>query len=70
MTMGIYDSRNRTGVARSVTLEEANGTQYQHFDLGTHQLDSHMYVWVAPPQRQDVQAVFVDRIYLIRQPPE
>ena len=72
MTIGIYDSKNRKGVAhKSVSVEESNGAKYQLFDLGTHQLDSNMYIWVAPPKRPDeVQAVWVDRIYLIRDKPQ
>ncbi len=72
MTMGIYDSKNRKAVTqKSVSLEESNGAEYQQFDLGSHELDSNMYIWVAPPKRpDDVQAVFVDRIYLVRDKPE
>ncbi len=68
MTMGIYDSKNRKGVAhKSVSVEESNGLEYHLFDLGVHQLDNNMYIWVAPPERpDDVQAIFIDRIYLLR----
>jgi len=68
LSMGIYDVANQKGVAyKNVSLEGTDLSEYQLFDLGTHELNSNMYIWVAPPQRADeVQAVFVDRIYLIR----
>lgn len=69
MTMGIYDGQNRKGVShQSVPVEEVSGGEYKIFDLGAHDLHGGMYVWVAPPKRPgEVQAVFVDRIYLIRE---
>ncbi len=72
MTMGIYDTKNRKAVAqRRIAVKDATGPEYHAFDLGTHQLDRNMYIWVAPPERpNDVQAVFIDRIYLIRTPVE
>ncbi|MFW6170464.1 MAG: DUF4838 domain-containing protein [Planctomycetota bacterium] len=68
MTMGIYDTKERKSVAhKTISVKESSGTRYQTFDLGSHELDSNMYVWVAPPKRPgEVEAVFVDRIYLVR----
>ncbi|MFO7907811.1 MAG: DUF4838 domain-containing protein [Planctomycetota bacterium] len=68
MTMGIHDAKERRSVAyKTIPVEESSGTGYHAFDLGSHELDSNMYVWVAPPKRPDeVQAVFVDRIYFVR----
>ncbi len=69
MTMGIYDSQAKRGVAsRTVKVEESVGPEYRTFDLGVHPLSSTMYVWVAPPQRPDeVSAVYVDRMIFVRQ---
>lgn len=70
MTLGIYDSNAKRGVAhRSLKLEElAKQPGYQTIDLGVHALDSGMYFWVAPPKRpDDVTAVWVDRMFLVRQ---
>jgi hypothetical protein len=70
MTMGIYDSNAKRGVAhRSLKLEElAKQPGYQTIDLGVHALHSGMYFWVAPPKRpDDVTAVWVDRMFLVRQ---
>jgi hypothetical protein len=69
MTMGIYDTQTRRGVAdRRVTLEELAGKPgYQVFDLGVHKLSAGMYFWVAPPKRPgEVDAVWIDRIFLVR----
>ena len=68
MTMGIYDARNRKSVAhQSVPVEAISSGEYQVFDLGVHDVHGGMYVWVAPPKRPgEVQAVYVDRIYLVR----
>lgn len=69
MTMGIYDSQAKRSVShRSIPLEQlAKQPGYQTFDLGVHTLHSGMYFWVAPPKRpDDVTAVWVDRIFLIR----
>ena len=68
MTMGIYDSKNRKGMAHlKVPVGDVADGEYHVFDLGTHELNGGTYVWVAPPKRPgEVQAVYVDRIYLIR----
>jgi hypothetical protein len=72
MTMGIYDSGQRKGVTgHTLSIEQAAGEQYQVFDLGTHALDGQMYFWAAPPERPgEVQNVYVDRLFLIREPPK
>jgi hypothetical protein len=69
MTLGIYDARAKRGVAhRSLTVQQtAQG--YQVIDLGVHPLHGEMYVWVAPPKRPgEVTAVYVDRMFLVREP--
>ena len=69
MTMGIYDTIARKGVThRAVKIEEAAGKDYRVFDLGAHVLHAGIYVWIAPPKAADrVTAVFVDRIFLVRE---
>jgi len=70
MTMGIYDSAQKKSVTgRTITVDQAAGPDYQVFDLGTHELSGSMYLWVAPPKRpSEVQHVYVDRVFLIREP--
>jgi len=69
MTMGLYDSEARKSVAhRAITVEQSVGDTYRVFDLGSYDLHGGMYLWVAPPKRPDeVTAVYVDRIFLIRE---
>ena len=68
MTMGIYDSAEKKSVTQqSVTVEQAAGASYHVFDLGSHLLSDSMYLWVAPPKRPgDVQSVYVDRVFIVR----
>lgn len=69
MTMGVYDSKERKGLAHlSVSADQVSDGSYHTFDLGVHNLHGGTYVWVAPPARPDeVQAVLVDRVYLVRE---
>ena len=69
MSMGVYDSTAKKGIAhRRVKIEEAAGADYRIFDLGAHKLHAGIYIWVAPPKTPDkVPAVFVDRIFLVRE---
>ena len=68
MTMGIYDARERRSVVhRRIEVEEAAGSEYRVFDLGSHVLREDMYLWVAPPRRPgEVESVYVDRVFLVR----
>ena len=61
MTLGIYDYRTKRGIAsRGVEVKQCAGDKY--YDLG-----GQMIFWVAPPNRPDeVTAVYVDRIFMIR----
>jgi hypothetical protein len=69
ITMGIYDAQNRKGLAhRNVAAAEVSDGEYRVFDLGAHNVDGGIYVWVAPTARpEEVQAVYLDRVYLIRE---
>lgn len=68
LEIGIYDEQARKTIAhRQLGVEESVGTDYRVFDLGTHVLNGQMFFWVAPPKRPgEVDAVYVDRIFLIR----
>ena len=69
MTTGIYDSAEKKSVAHhTITVDQAAGPDYHVFDLGAHDLSGSMYFWLAPPKRPgDVQHVYVDRVFLIRE---
>jgi hypothetical protein len=70
MTMGIYDWAEKKSVTdRTITVDGAAGSGYHVFDLGAHEVSGSMYVWLAPPKRPgEVQHVYVDRVFLIREP--
>lgn len=67
-TAGVYDVENRRGAGSiSVELDEIADEGYQTYLLATAPLHDRMYIWVAPPERPDeVEAVWVDRIWLVR----
>ena len=67
-TGGVYDVANGRGVGSiTVAIEEIAGEGYQTYRLATAPLHGQMYVWVAPPERPDeVDAVWVDRIWLVK----
>lgn len=66
--MGIYDTARKKGVVnQDIPIEQSAGSDYRVFDLGAHELTDSMYFWVAPCMSpDDVKAVFVDRIFVIR----
>ena len=65
---GLYDIKNKKEVvAMSKTLAEVGGAEYHVVDMGKHKLHSQMYVYVSPPNRADIESVFVDRFVLVRE---
>ena len=68
-TCGIYDVENKRGVAHlAVSTQEIPDSGYHVYDLGAHKLTERMYVWVAPVKNEkNVKAVWVDRIWLVRE---
>jgi hypothetical protein len=71
LTLGVYDERTRAGlVVKELQVADVSGAQYRAIDLGPVTVHGGTYVWIAPPKRPDeVTAVYVDRIYLVREPP-
>ncbi len=68
-TLGLYDATAKADVAQqAASLEQAGDGKYHTYDLGVHQLKPGMYFWVAPPENAEaVQAVYVDRIFWVRE---
>ncbi len=69
MTMGIYNSQEKKSVTgQTFQVEQLAGPEYRVLDLGVHELSGGMYYWAAPPKRPgEVQHVYVDRVFLIRE---
>jgi hypothetical protein len=69
MTVGVYDDARRRGVvSRRIPAGAIRGSKYRLIDLGVHSLGKRMYAWAAPVVRNrgEVDAVYVDRVFLIR----
>jgi len=69
MTAGIYDDAlRRAVVSRQIPVKAIRAKQYRSIDLGIHCLGKQMYAWATPVVRNkgDVEAVYVDRVFLVR----
>lgn len=67
--VGVYDNKTRTGLAgRRLGVAEIAGPQYRTIELGPVNLDSQVYAWVAPCNRPEITGIYVDRIFLVREP--
>ena len=68
-TMGIFGPGQDGELARKVaTAERAGEGKYATYDLGTHELKPGSWLWVrAPGDGELVEAVYVDRMFLIRE---
>ena len=65
---GVYDAGNNNfSYNKTIPLSEVAGAVYKKIDMGVHQLNSGMLIWVAPTQNPAVTKVYVDRIILIRE---
>ena len=69
MTAGIYDEAQKKGVQHiTIPVSDLKGSEYRLFDLGTTPLATTSYVWFAPPKRpNEVDAVYVDRVIVVRE---
>lgn len=68
--VGIYDNKTRSGLAhKRLTVADCAGSQYRAIELGPVALDGEVYAWVAPPNRPEITAIYVDRIFVVRAPP-
>lgn len=69
LTFGIYDSKNRKGVAsKNIPVSEIRSDQYKRIELGPFEPGEQMYAWFAPPKRPgEVQAVYIDRLVIVKE---
>jgi hypothetical protein len=66
--VGVYDNRTQRGLAGKVLqVADLAGARYRTVELGPIALDGQAYAWVAPVNRAEIRAVYVDRIYLVRE---
>ena len=71
MTMGIYDNNEGISVMKKTPgVSEIAGSEYKKIEFDPVPLTPSMYIWFAPPKREgEVQAVYIDRVLLIRENP-
>ncbi|MCX7047695.1 MAG: DUF4838 domain-containing protein, partial [Candidatus Sumerlaeota bacterium] len=69
MAIGIYDGKARKSLAgQELKIEDLAGPNYRLFDLGAHDLRRGVYLWAAPRENpQNVSAVWVDRMFIVRE---
>ena len=66
-TGGVYDTvRKISHLDVAKKLGDLSDGQYHLVDLGALKLDSESYLWVAPPRRDDIVAIYIDRLILVR----
>lgn len=65
---GIYDEPASKAIVTQVISARDAGAGYRTFELGVFDLRPEAIVWVAPPARPGVRAVWVDRVLLVREP--
>lgn len=68
-TAGLYDAKNKQGLAHlSRACKDLTSDQYEVYKIGSARLHDQVYAWVAPPKNPDnVKAVWVDRIWLVKE---
>lgn len=68
-TAGLYDVENKRGIGGvQIAAESVTDNQYHTFKIAESKLHDQMYIWVAPTNNPDnVEAVWVDRIWLVKQ---
>ncbi len=70
MTLGVYDdAQRRSVVSRRITVGDILGSDYTMVDLGVLTLGEDMYAWAAPVVRpkEEAEAVYLDRVVLVRE---
>lgn len=65
---GLYSTTHTPGVGLHFNedLAALADGKYHVVEIGKTKLDSGCYVWISPPRREDIEALYVDRIILVR----
>ena len=64
-TAGVYDSEARTSRAEIATSVADASEDYRTYPIGTVDLKPGQYIWAAPAANPEIEAVWVDRVYLV-----
>jgi hypothetical protein len=69
MTLGVYDYETKKGVVdKTLSVADIRGSEYHWIDMGLIPLRPKQGFWFAPPRRPgEVDAVYIDRIVIVRE---
>ena len=67
MKMCVYDILTKRNVAYRIINVEESTDEYHAFDLGTINVKGSVSFYLSPPDRSEVTAVYVDRIFMVRE---
>ena len=65
LTAGIYDAQARVGRAEIAVSQADAAEQYRSYLLGQVDFKPGQYIWIAPASNPAIEAIWVDRIYLL-----
>ena len=67
LSCGIYDQTERKMIAqKNPDVSEIAGPNYQKIEFEQIPLSPSMYIWFTPPKREEVKAVYIDRVIIIK----
>ena len=67
MSCGVYDQKEREFVVqKDLSVSEIAGSKYQKIEFEPISLHESMSIFFAPPKREDVQAIFIDRVLIVK----
>ncbi len=64
-TAGIYDTEARVSRANVAVALDQTSAEYRSYLIGTVSFKAGQYLWVAPAANANVEAIWIDRIYLL-----
>lgn len=67
-TCGVYDCANKKNLeSLKIQVKDVLNGEYNIYDLGTHIFNNQINVWFAPCSNPDVEAVYIDRIFFVKE---
>lgn len=71
LQLGLYNPKtNKNEVVINCGLEESSDGKYRIYDLGVNDMANGMNFWAAPVNNPDVENVFVDRLFFVKEVPK
>lgn len=67
VSFGVYDEVAKKDLGSQTFAADKLGTNYRSLELGTLDLTATSTIWVAPPARSDLKAVWIDRVILVEE---